>query len=104
MMKEIREKIPINIKTLDSHKIGHDEYSVATDIDLESNVMRTTDLSTSTLVAIKLTENADDMVDEEKEMSSDDLTSTGDYSDYKILEEEKDNITKNDDVWVKTKK
>ena len=27
------------------------------------------------------------MVDEEKEMSSDDLTITGDYSDYDILEE-----------------
>ena len=34
-------------------------------------------------------------------MSSDDLTITGDYSDYNILEEEKDTITKNDDVWVK---
>ena len=66
--------------------------------------MRTTDLSTSTLVAIQLTENADDMVDEEKEMSSDDLTITGDYSDYDILEEEKDTITKNNDVWVAKKK
>ena len=33
-------------------------------------------------------------------MSSDDLTITGGYSDYDILEEEKDNITENDDVWV----
>ena len=37
-------------------------------------------------------------------MSSDDLTSTGDYSDYDILEEEKDTISENDVVWVKTKK
>ena len=33
-------------------------------------------------------------------MSSDDLTSTGDYSDYEIFEEEKDSISKNDFVWV----
>ena len=37
-------------------------------------------------------------------MSSDDLTITGAYSDYNILEEEKDTIAKRDDVWVKTKK
>ena len=37
-------------------------------------------------------------------MSSDDLISTGDYSDYDILDEEKDPISKNDLVWVKTKK
>ena len=37
-------------------------------------------------------------------MSSDDLTITGDYSYYNILEEEKDTISKKDDVWVKTKK
>ena len=66
LMKEIREKNPDLHKTLDSQKIGHDEYSVATDIDLESNVTRNTDLSTSTLVARQLTVNADDTVDEEK--------------------------------------
>ena len=43
------------------------------------------------------------MVDEEKEMSSDDLTITGDYSDYDILEEEKHTISEKDDVWVKKK-
>ena len=37
-------------------------------------------------------------------MSSDELISTGDYSDYDILEEEKDYISENDLVWVKTKK
>ena len=45
---------------------------------MESNVTRNTDLSTSTLVVTQLTENADDMVEEGKEMSSDDLVSTGD--------------------------
>ena len=35
--------------------------------------------------------------------SSDDLISTGYYSDYDILDEEKDLISKNDIVWVKTK-
>ena len=37
-------------------------------------------------------------------MSSDDLSSTVDYSDYNILDEEKDPISKNDLVWVKTEK
>ena len=36
-------------------------------------------------------------------MPSDDLISTGDYSDYEILDEEKDLISKNDLVWVKNK-
>ena len=43
------------------------------------------------------------MVDAEEELSSEDLTITGDYSYYDILEEERDAITENDDVWVKTK-
>ena len=55
-------------------------------------------------MATEITENADDMVAEENQMSSDDLISTGDYSDYDILEEEKDLISENDQVWVKTKK
>ena len=37
-------------------------------------------------------------------MAFDDLTINGSYSDYDILEEEKENITENDNVWVKTKK
>ena len=61
-------------------------------------------MSASTVVATEITEHADDMVEEGKEMSSDELISTGDYSDYKILDEEKDLISKNDIVWVKTKK
>ena len=52
--------------TLHIQIIGHDEYSVDTAIDLESNVTRNIDLSASTLVATELTENADDMVEEGK--------------------------------------
>ena len=37
-------------------------------------------------------------------MSSEDITITGDYSDYDILEEEKDTITENENVWVKKTK
>ena len=99
-----QRKNPELLKMLDSQKIGDDYYSVATDIDMEPNVTRNTDLINSTLVARQLTENVDDIVDEEKEMSSDDLTITGDYSDYNILEEEKDTISEKYDVWVKTKK
>ena len=45
-----------------------------------------TQLSTSTLVERKLTENQYDMVDTEEEMSFVDLTITGNYSDYYFLE------------------
>ena len=65
---------------------------------------KNTELSTSTSVARQLTENPDDMVDTEEEMSFEDLTITGNYSDYDILEEEKATITENDNIWVKTKK
>ena len=71
---------------------------------MEYNVTINIDLIASTLVETQLNENADNMVEKGKEMSSDDLISTGDYSDYDILEEEKDYISKNDFVWVKTKK
>ena len=37
-------------------------------------------------------------------MDFDDLTIPGGYSDYDILEEEKETISKNDEVWFKTKK
>ena len=43
------------------------------------------------------------MVDTEEEIDFDDFTITGDYSDYDILEKEKENITKKNNVWVKTK-
>ena len=44
------------------------------------------------------------MVHKKEEMDFDDLNITGNYSDYDILEEEKETITKNDHVWVKNKK
>ena len=66
---------------------------------------KNTEISTYTLVARQLTENPDEMVDAEEEMSSEELLSiTGDYSYYNILEEEKDTMTENDNVWVKRKK
>ena len=37
-------------------------------------------------------------------MAFDDLTIPSDYSDHDILEEEKETISLNDEVWVKTKK
>ena len=56
------------------------------------------------MVARQLTENPYDMVDSGEEIYSEELTITSDYIDYDILEEEKDIITKNNDVWVKTKR
>ena len=70
---------------------------------MKSNVTKNKELSTSTVVARQLTDNSYDMVDATEEISFDDLTITGDYSDYDILEEEKDTFTENDDVWVRTK-
>ena len=55
-------------------------------------------------MAIKNTEIPVENVDTEKEMDFDDLTIPGDYRDYDILEEEKETITKNENVWVKTRK
>ena len=49
-----------------------------------------------------MTETTDENVDTEEEMAFDKLTITGDYSDYDIFEEEKDTISKNDEVWVET--
>ena len=37
-----QRKHPESLKILDSQKLVHDEDSVATDIDLESNVMKNT--------------------------------------------------------------
>ena len=36
-------------------------------------------------------------------MAFDNLNISGNYSEYDILEEEKETITENDNVWVKTK-
>ena len=65
---------------------------------------KTTELSTSESVPRKITETPDENVDTEEEISFGDLTITRDYSDYYILEEEKETISKNDEVWVKNKK
>ena len=66
--------------------------------------MKNTELSASALVARKLIENPDEFVNTEEEMAFDDLTITGNQSDFDILEEEKETMTKNENVWVITKK
>ena len=60
-------------------------------------------MSASNVLTTEITEHANDMVAEGNEMSADDLISNGDYSDYNILDEEKDLISKND-IWSKLKK
>ena len=55
-------------------------------------------------MARKLTGDPDDMLDKEEEMSFDDLTFTGNYSDYDIVDDEKETLTENDEFWVKTRK
>ena len=61
---------------LDRQTIGDDDDPVATTIDMESNVVKNTELSTFTLVARLLTENPYDRVDAEEEMSSGDSGKT----------------------------
>ena len=61
MMKESRENIQNYLKCM-IERIWDDDYSVATDIDLESNMTKNTELSTSTLVARQLTDNPDEMI------------------------------------------
>ena len=67
-------------------------------------MVKNTELSTSEWVAGKITETPNETDDTEREMSFDDLTVLGDYSDYDILVEEKETISIIDEVWVKTKK
>ena len=62
------------------------------------------ELSTSDSMARQFTENPDELFDTEEEMYFYYLTITDSYSYYDILEEEKETITKNDNVWFKTKK
>ena len=52
-------------------------------------MVKNTELNTSESVARKITETTDGNVDTKEEMSFDDLTIPGDYSDYDILEKEK---------------
>ena len=95
---------PESLKRVDIEQNRENDDLVDTDIELEKNTTKKNELSTSESVAIKITETPDENVYTEEEMSFDDTTITGDYSDYDILEEEKENISKNDEVWVKTKK
>ena len=55
-------------------------------------------------MARKITDNPDENVDTEEEISFDEFTIPGNYSDYDTLEEEKETTSKNDETWVKTKK
>ena len=57
---------PELLKRIDSEKIGDDNDPVDTDTDLETNVTENTELSNSPLMARKLTENSDDMVNTEE--------------------------------------
>ena len=50
-------------RTLHSLRIGHDDLSIDTAIDLKYNVTRNIHLSASTFVATEITENADDMTE-----------------------------------------
>ena len=59
-----KRKHPSLYKMLDSQKILDDDDPIGTDIDLETNVTKKIELSTSALMARQLTENLDDMVDE----------------------------------------
>ena len=65
------------LKNIDSPKKGDNDNPVDTDIDLETNVIKKTESSSSALVEIQLTENPDDMVDTEEEIDFYDLTITG---------------------------
>ena len=50
-----------------------------------------------------MTETPDENIDTEEEMDFYELKIPGDYSDYDILDEEKETISIYDEVWVKTK-
>ena len=63
---------------------------------------KSTDLTTSGSAAIQTKFLPVENVNTEEEMDFDDLTTPGDYSDYDILGEEKETISLNDEVWVKT--
>ena len=50
-----------------------------------------------------MTEPSVETIDTEKDTCFDDLTITGDYSDYDVLEEEQETISLNYIVWFKVK-
>ena len=55
-----------------------------------------TELSTTESVARQMTKNPIENVNTEEEIYFDDLAIPGNYSDYDILEEEQETISKND--------
>ena len=67
---------------------------------METNVVKTTESSTSEAMAIKITDNPNVNVDTKEAMYSEDMNVPSDNSDYDILEEEK-TLSKNDEFWVK---
>ena len=62
LMKEIRQKIQNHLRELIDNKIDNDD-PVATDIEMKTNVMKTTELSTSGSVARNITQTPDENVD-----------------------------------------
>ena len=77
----VHDALPISLCTMINYDL------VDTNIELETNVVKNTELSTSESEAIKMTQNPDENVDTEEEMYFHDLTIPGDYSDYDIWEE-----------------
>ena len=67
---------------------------------METNVVKTTESSTSEAMAIKIIDNSNVNVDTKEAMYSEDMNVPSDNSDYDILEEEK-TLSKNDEFWVK---
>ena len=57
---------PELLKMIDIQKIGDDDDPFDNNIDLETNMMKHIESSSSALVARQLTENPDDMVDTEE--------------------------------------
>ena len=70
---------------------------------METNVVKNTELGNYNSVARRLKDNSNEDVDAEEEIYFYDLTIPVDYGDLDILEEEKETISKNDEVWFKTK-
>ena len=95
---------PESLNRIDSQNNKDNDDIVDIYIELKTNVVKNTELSTSELVARKISETPDENVYTEEEISVEQLTIPGDYSDDDILEEEKETISKNDEVWTKTQK
>ena len=94
---------PKSRKSIDSQHNRETNVSVDPYIELDINVAKKTELSTPEKVASKMTETPYENVDTEEKLAFDDLNIPGDYSDYNILEEEKETISRNNEVRVKTK-